>query len=203
MDDMIEDFRSINFATLLYDAATALFWYDYCLTFAQDIRHICHGPCVSRSRRCFSLPSAIPLSSVFYLSSLHWLITDSAFSALRAYALCGRNTWMLALVMLLGLVNPTISLLCVSLDTGLRKSQGFVLSSSPGMIVARTASVVADALVLASKVTTVLMRDGTFYLMVLLIITLVALGLSRASELIEAISSSISGVRQSLHPGNR
>ncbi len=51
-----------NFATLLYDAATgefssrwflifvsterparrsaALFWYDYCLTFAQDIRHI-------------------------------------------------------------------------------------------------------------------------------------------------------------------
>ncbi|RPD61312.1 hypothetical protein L227DRAFT_65094 [Lentinus tigrinus ALCF2SS1-6] len=40
MDDIIEDIRSISLATLLYDAATALFCYDYCLTFGREVQYI-------------------------------------------------------------------------------------------------------------------------------------------------------------------
>ncbi|KAI0690425.1 hypothetical protein C8T65DRAFT_587904, partial [Cerioporus squamosus] len=91
----------------------ALFCYDYCLTFAQEVRHIWLLRLSVPSLLFFAVRYPALVNTVFIiLDQTCWKgMTDTVlFSALRAYALCGRNPWTLALVLLLGLVNPAISL---------------------------------------------------------------------------------------------
>ncbi|RPD75587.1 hypothetical protein L226DRAFT_49377 [Lentinus tigrinus ALCF2SS1-7] len=254
MDDIIEDIRSITLATSLYDAATALFCYDYCLTFGREVQYI--------------WPLRLSVPSLLFFAVRYPALVNTAFIILDQTCWRGMTDelWLLDSMQLYDYGSHTdgpqsypTNLSCVFLRTprvrimwaqprcsrsrsaiGSRESLDLIghvhpvgycsvlvpspymrllLSCTRGdvrkvrMVIARTSSVVADGLVLAitwsktwnvrreappmnfaSKITMVLMRDGTFYFTILLIINLVALSLSRAFQLIEAISTWIAVV---------
>ncbi|OBZ67925.1 hypothetical protein A0H81_12162 [Grifola frondosa] len=138
----------------------------------------------------------------------------ATFSALRAYALWGRNKWVLIFTLALGLVNPAISLYqyiinIPGVNTFTIESCG-VVSQQPAEITeesayiyvgyfgARASSVVADAAVLGltwaktfrmraeamecgirTTFAAILMRDGTMYFLILLVINIAGLVMNR------------------------
>ncbi|KAI0366874.1 hypothetical protein BV20DRAFT_951428, partial [Pilatotrama ljubarskyi] len=94
----------------------ALFCYDYCLTFRREVRLVSRHGASTSSILLYAVRYSAFFSTIFViLDLLPWKgISDRVlFSGLRVYALWDRNLRILALVLLLGLVNPAISIVRV------------------------------------------------------------------------------------------
>ncbi|KAI0703648.1 hypothetical protein C8T65DRAFT_654645 [Cerioporus squamosus] len=226
-----------------YFASAALIAYEYCLTFHREVQQIWRRGFSSSTFLFYAVryPAVIsPLFVILDLSpwngqsdrtctilvrsemALNVLLLSSAalFSALRAYALCGQNLTILVLVLVLGLVNPAISVYTFVqstpfLITAPLQACGFLTVIPPTiyekyvwMIGARASALLADAIVLivtwkrtwsiraevasfarTSSLTQTLMRDGTAYFVVLLIVNLIGLALIRRLDLVEPMST--------------
>ncbi|RPD61323.1 hypothetical protein L227DRAFT_652608, partial [Lentinus tigrinus ALCF2SS1-6] len=138
------------------------------------------------------------------------LCSAAVFSSLRAYALCAQNITILVVVLGLGLMNPVISIYTF-VETPSTYEKHWCNRScevSAGMIGARASAMLADAIVLVvtwkrtwsirvevssfartSSLTQTLMRDGTVYFVVLLIVNLIGLALIRRIDLVEPMST--------------
>ncbi|OBZ67735.1 hypothetical protein A0H81_12161 [Grifola frondosa] len=132
------------------------------------------------------------------------------FSALRVYALWGRNKWVLIFTLALGLVNPAISLYQYIINTprvntltieacGVVENQSVEITAEISWYFgARASSVVADAAVLGltwaktfrmraeameceirTTFASIVMRDGTMYFLILLVVNIGGLVMNR------------------------
>ncbi|KAI8976603.1 hypothetical protein BD414DRAFT_422764 [Trametes punicea] len=93
----------------------ALIFYDYFLTLYREIRSIWWTRFGSPSLLFYTVRYGAFLSSILIvLDVTQWseqsnLVSHSAFSGLRAYAVCNRNRWALLGTLTLSLFYPAIS----------------------------------------------------------------------------------------------
>ncbi|KAI9067876.1 hypothetical protein FKP32DRAFT_1562917 [Trametes sanguinea] len=120
----------------LCHSLTALFCYDYCLTFGREVQLVWRRRFSTSSVLFFGARYPAVFSTIFVIMDMtswkgmsDWVL-HSLFSGLRVYALWDRNTWILAAVLLLGMVNPVISIVgTASLDD--RQLPDLFLTSIP------------------------------------------------------------------------
>ncbi|KAI0654367.1 hypothetical protein C8Q70DRAFT_925911 [Cubamyces menziesii] len=92
---------------------TALFCYDYCLTLGREARLVWRRGFSTSAVLFYGVRYPALFSTIFVVMDLtnwkgmsDWVL----FSALRVFALWDRNPWILACVLVLGMVNPAISI---------------------------------------------------------------------------------------------
>ncbi|KAI0634882.1 hypothetical protein C8Q77DRAFT_1054282, partial [Trametes polyzona] len=205
-------------ATMTYFACSALLSYDYILTFGREVNHIW--------RRGFS-SSALLFYAARYSAffNIAFAVMDlSPWPSMTAYALSARNRVVLVVVLVLGIVNPALVLVCtglfvlrpvVTMITRAATTTRFPTSNTRRMIGARLSGVLVDAVVLAitwkrlwsatrresapqttpATFTSVLLRDGAFLdVVALLIANLIGLFFIRDIDLLEPASTWISAL---------
>ncbi|OSC97814.1 hypothetical protein PYCCODRAFT_1376413, partial [Trametes coccinea BRFM310] len=91
----------------------ALFCYDYCLTAGREVQLVWRRGFSTSTVLFFGVRYPAVFSTIFVVMDMtswkgmsDWVM----FSGLRVYALWDRNTWILVAVLLLGMVNPAISI---------------------------------------------------------------------------------------------
>ncbi|EIW55134.1 uncharacterized protein TRAVEDRAFT_130387, partial [Trametes versicolor FP-101664 SS1] len=163
---------------------TALFCFDYSVTLSREVEYIWKREFSTPTLLFYlvrymglitavfavmevtgMLPthdSTLPIQSTSALlraSRYADYLTYVVFAGLRAYAISGRNKWVLAIVLVLGLVNPTAYIVSLKLTTMIAvrtiSSKFYVpilaadeCAVSPGITLARVCAVVADIAVL-------------------------------------------------------
>ncbi|KAI0325339.1 hypothetical protein GY45DRAFT_1261025 [Cubamyces sp. BRFM 1775] len=94
----------------------ALFCFDYFLTLTREAQRIWKLKLAPSAIIFYCVRYPALFSTLFViLEQTRWSgisdeVNDIPFSALRAYALSGQKRWVLATVLILGSVNPLISL---------------------------------------------------------------------------------------------
>lgn len=140
----IEAAYDISLGTIelrLYFAATALCCYDYCLTLVDEIRYVWRAKQSSVTLLFYAFRYTAVLNTVFMIldavSFPSWhnpvscailvltemafniiLLSNSAlFASKRVYAVFDRNRWVFMSTLVLGLLNPAVSLYTFTLVT--------------------------------------------------------------------------------------
>ncbi|KAH9855384.1 hypothetical protein C2E23DRAFT_725021, partial [Lenzites betulinus] len=98
----------------------ALFCFDYCLTLGQEINLVWkRGFCTSSILfYCVRYPALfstlfVIMDALPYNGMSNWVM----FSSLRVYALWDRSRWVLGGAVLLGMINPAISIVSRGLSS--------------------------------------------------------------------------------------
>jgi len=222
----------------LYFAATALCCYDYFLTFDREVIYVWNGKFTFANALfyCFRYPAL--LNTIFvvlgYASWPSWqstkscviivrfemagdiliLVTSALFTAMRIYAMFYRNKCLFTLVLVLGFINPAISIYTFVISTPVLVDQvcdiDTRIASNGWMIGARISSLVFDGFVMLltwfrtrriklptsdgifsdDTVNAILIRDTAVYFGFLFLINVVgvAIGLAHLT-FIEAVST--------------
>ncbi|KAI9065336.1 hypothetical protein FKP32DRAFT_1568312, partial [Trametes sanguinea] len=91
----------------------ALFCFDYILTFSREVQRIWKLRFTTSAMLFYCVRYSALFNTIFVvLEQTQWNgISDMVlFSALRAYALSGQNKSILAILLILGFLNPAITL---------------------------------------------------------------------------------------------
>lgn len=238
-----------NYECYIYIAATAFYCYDYCLTFSDEVRFVWKARPSVIAALFYVFRYTALFNTVFMILGLHawpsWqsdrsctilvrtemvcniLLLSSAalFGAFRVYAICDRRLLPFVATLLLGLINPAISIYTFiinepilitfpRLTCGLQTQEEYAQLYDKLIQGARGSSLLFDLVVLIitwtklrvaamdirsqARVSVVLIRDTTFYFSLQLIVNILGISIGSLTSLLIPMSTWIAILTSSL-----